>query len=683
MKFHPRIVRLSVRSAPFVLLGILLIGFGLKIPYLGFYQDDWHHIYFAHTLGLSHLRDLFLYDARPAAANLYIAVFSVLGFKPAAWQLYTLGLHFFTALFGWLSFTEIWPDHQRQATWAAVLFAIYPTFKLQPLSVAYMLHWSSFMLFALSVWAMARSITRSRGREASLVFGLISSAAQMAFIEYFTGLELIRPLILWLLISREIQPAGKRLIKTILAWLPYLLLLAVFLIYRIYFIPLPEPGYVRNRPEVLFALLHTPLSTGIGLAQNAIQDTIYVLLYSWFPIFEPATVNIFKPAYLLASLLVGIFCFYYFNHLEEGDSLSTEKKSAWHRTAFWIGLALVLFGPIPGWLTERSVAENINWWRDRFVMASMLGAALVIVALIEWMARDVKRQNLVLAVLVAGSVNLQININDQFRMAWEKQTNFYRQLAWRAPYLQPKTILFSDVEFLPFMGQFPVSFAVSNLYPKTNDTMDLDYWFISLSDEYPERPQGLLNGITIKYEKGFRRFKGNSLDSLVFTFAPEKVQCLWVLPPEAKNWNTLPQILRDVAPLSNLSRISAGPTLTIPFLADIFDEADQNEWCYIFEKAALAQQQKDWAEILYLWQAAQKNGLQPKNGLEYIPFIEASAYHEWWDQAQELTFQALQKSSGIKQTLCSTWEQIDDQAVPSPSKEKAYQQLQIEIKCNP
>ena len=453
--------------------------------------------------------------------------------------------------------------------------------------------------------------------------------------------------------------------------------------YRIYLIPLPEPGYVRNQPEVLFALLHTPLSTGLGLAQNAIQDTIYVLFYSWFSIFEPSVVRISQPGIGLLSLLVGLLCYFYFNRLDYGEQPGSVEKPIWHRTALWIGLALVILGPIPGWVTERSIAENINMWRDRFVMASMLGASLVIVALIEWLARDVKRQNLVLAALVAGSVNFHINNSNQFRLAWEKQTNFYHQLAWRAPYIQPKTILFSDVEFLPFMGQFPVSFALANLYPKTNNALDLDYWFVSLSDEYNDQRAGLLNGMSIKYKKGFRRFKGESQDSLVFYFAPEKNQCLWVLTPEAKNLNILPQILQDIAPISNLSRISTYPSLAATPLIDTFKIGPQNDWCYLFEKASLAEQYQNWDEVIDLWQAAQKNGLEPKNGVEYIPFIQAFVNQDRWDQAQDLTLQAFKKSSGIKQTLCSLWDQINEQIISSPSKDKAYQHLQIEIKCNP
>jgi hypothetical protein len=548
-----------------------------------------------------------------------------------------------------------------------------------------MLHWSSYLLFAFSLWAMVQSVRQPRWGWVYTILGVASCAAQLAFIEYFSGVELIRLIILWVLVSGSMPAAtiARRLVKTFCLGLPYLSVLGAFMFYRIYLIPLPEPGYVRNQPEVLFALLHTPLSTGLGLAQNAIQDTIYVLFYSWFSIFEPSVVRISQPGIGLLSLLVGLLCYFYFNRLDYGEQPGSVEKPIWHRTALWIGLALVILGPIPGWVTERSIAENINMWRDRFVMASMLGASLVIVALIEWLARDVKRQNLVLAALVAGSVNFHINNSNQFRLAWEKQTNFYHQLAWRAPYIQPKTILFSDVEFLPFMGQFPVSFALASLYPKTNNALDLDYWFVSLSDEYNDQRAGLLNGMSIKYKKGFRRFKGESQDSLVFYFAPEKNQCLWVLTPEAKNLNILPQILQDIAPISNLSRIHTAAPFSDNFPAGIFGQESKHDWCYIFEKAALAQQQKDWAEILNLWQTAQKDGLQPKNGVEYLPFIEASAYSIMWNQAQELTTQALNLSPDIDQTLRLTWRQIINQTAPSFSRDEAYRQVQDIIKNNP
>jgi hypothetical protein len=51
-------IRLSSWTLPFALLATLILAFGLLVKDLGFYQDDWHHIYFGHTLGISRMWDV-------------------------------------------------------------------------------------------------------------------------------------------------------------------------------------------------------------------------------------------------------------------------------------------------------------------------------------------------------------------------------------------------------------------------------------------------------------------------------------------------------------------------------------------------------------------------------------------------------------------------------------------------
>ena len=105
---------ISAKTIPLALAGVLLIAFGLVISTLGFYQDDWHHLYFGHSLGLARLWDMFLYDGRPFAAYLYIAGFKILGYQPLHWQISTLLIRFLTVLFAWLLFKSLWPALQTR-----------------------------------------------------------------------------------------------------------------------------------------------------------------------------------------------------------------------------------------------------------------------------------------------------------------------------------------------------------------------------------------------------------------------------------------------------------------------------------------------------------------------------------------------------------------------------------------
>ncbi|HLE52842.1 MAG TPA: hypothetical protein VI755_12305, partial [Anaerolineales bacterium] len=376
-------IRFSSRTVPFALLATLIMAFGLLVKDLGFYQDDWHHIYFGHTLGISKMWDMFLYDGRPLAAVLYIIGFKVLGFAPLHWHISTLALRALTILFTWLIFRGIWPGRRRQAAWAALLFVVYPIFKLQPLAVAYTVHWTGYLLFVISIWAMVQSIRQPRWYWGYFGLALLTCGLHLAFIEYFSGVELARPFILRLLLSEEGQTTRRRLIKTLRQWLPYLLIWVAFYIYRIYLIPQPEPGYARNVPAVLFDLFSAPLPTAVKLVQDILQDVLYLLVNVWSNVFTPDLFKITQPAnlkILLIASAAGLALFFYLRRLESGEDEANETRQPWHRSALWLGLVLTVVGPIPAWVTGQSVSQDNPLWSGRLGMASMIGASLVLIA---------------------------------------------------------------------------------------------------------------------------------------------------------------------------------------------------------------------------------------------------------------------------------------------------------------
>ena len=683
--YSQRQIRISSQTVPLALLGILIMAFGLLITQLGFYQDDWHHIYFAHSLGLTRLWDMFLYDGRPLAAVLYMLGFSVLGFTPLHWHISTLILRYLTILFTWFYLKDIWPEHKREVTWAALLFVIYPLFKLQPLSVAYTVHWTGFLLFSISIWAMVQSIAKPRWFWLFTFLALLTCGLHLAFIEYFSGVELIRPFILWLLlIDREI-PFRKQVQKILKIWLPYLFIFSSFLIYRLYLIPVPEPGYERNVPTVLFDLFRTPFSTAFKLIESLLQDSIYILITVWSNVFSPDLFKITQPAnnkIIFIAILAGSALFYYLRHLEVDETVATENDHPWYRSALLVGLALTVLGPIPAWITGQSVSQDNPLWSGRLGMGSMVGASLVLVALMELFIKDRRYRTVFFVILIAFAISWHILYTNDYRWSWVKQQRFFHQLYWRAPYIKENTALISDEEIFPYMGEYPTAFALGNLYPKIDKTMNLNYWFYSALRRFNDQRQELIEGMPFEYDHNFGRFNGYSLDSLVIYYLPEQNQCLWVLSPEDATIRILPPILQDIAVISNLDRIDPAPLDSYAFPAEIFGEETENSWCYYYEKASLAQQNKDWDEIVRYWNTANENGFQPENGIEALPFIEGLAYSGDWAQARQLTIRANQITEGMKRSLCPLWERIAAGTQPDPARDETIQVIQDKVGCS-
>ena len=676
-------LKTSTRTVPLVLIAICVSAFGLLIFRLGFYQDDWHHVYYGFSRGLPSLWELFLFDNRPFASIVYYIGFSILGFKPLHWHILALLLRTFTVLFVWLTFCDIWPHHKREATWASILFAVYPFFKLQPLAVSYTIHWLGYLLYTISIWAMVQSIRKSHGFWLYTIISLLTSGLHLIVIEYFAGIELIRPFIIWLLLPDEGASFKKRFRKVIKLWTPYLLVYIAFVIYRVFFIPRPASGYDRNAPGLIFALIEEPISASFMLIEAILKDLTSILYSAWNNAITPELFEITKPANLISifvAILISVALFFYLRNLKfEGDSDSDDNN--WIKSAFLMGILLTLFGPIPGWVTTQFITLKNPLWSNRFGMASMIGASLVVVALLEVLIKNKTYRMIILCSLVGFSISFHLLNSNNYRWLWVKQTNFYHQLYWRAPYIEPKTAILSDGEIFPRMGDYPTAFALSTLYPKLDDTRELNYWFFRLYKHFNDNRDDLISGMQLKDSQYSSHFSGSSLESLVILYEPEDNQCLWVLRPEDQEYRALPEITREIAAISNLDRIKIDSPFERSIPIQIFGDENKETWCYFYQKGDLARQFQDWEQIVRLWDKASSKDLRPENSFEYLPFIEGFARTGEWKTAELMTYQAKRLARGITPSLCSTWERIEDETQSDESRDMILTDIKNKLGC--
>ena len=124
---HIKNLAFTEKSAPFVFLTATILSFGLLIPSLGYYMDDWAYVFYANLKGVDSLREMLMYDTRPYAAWLYILGFNVLGFKPIAWHTMSLLMHWGIVFTLWALIRSIWPARKVEALQASLLFAVFPS----------------------------------------------------------------------------------------------------------------------------------------------------------------------------------------------------------------------------------------------------------------------------------------------------------------------------------------------------------------------------------------------------------------------------------------------------------------------------------------------------------------------------------------------------------------------------
>ena len=200
--------------------GLVTLSIGLTfiwfLPWLGFYWDDWLVVFHVQTGRYADLVQLYAFD-RPLSAWTALLSGPILGVAPLAWQLFTLLLRGAAAYLLYRILDVLFPRHTQFSLWTAMLFAVYPAYRLQPIAVAYSQHWISYAAFFLSILFMLRAFQQEQGRWRNTLLALLLAFTHLATLEYFAGLELLRPLALALLVSREEgswQERGRKLILT-------------------------------------------------------------------------------------------------------------------------------------------------------------------------------------------------------------------------------------------------------------------------------------------------------------------------------------------------------------------------------------------------------------------------------------------------------------------------------------
>ncbi|MFN8382744.1 MAG: hypothetical protein U0V02_12425 [Anaerolineales bacterium] len=670
------------KSAPLAFLVTCIFSFGLLIPSLGFYMDDWPYVFYAKLKGIDSLREMLVFDSRPNAAWLYMLGFNVLGFKPLAWHIFALLMRWGTVVLIWMIFKTLWPERKKEAIYVGLFFAVYPFFMLQPFAVGSTHHWFGFLAFTISILLMIHAVDVRSGKMIALtILALILEAAHLFTSEYFSGLELIRIFILWILISRTELITSKRITKSLIYWLPYLIVLGIFFYWRVAIYVNP-PDVVRNEPVILQQLLSEPVKAIGYLITTSIKDALAVMTMGWQKATDVSLLNFESPFVqfrLAVSVLSFGVIFLYLNRLPHNPD---EPEDDWKMGSLTLAVAGLLTGGLPVWLIGRSIVESKNLLSaSRFGIPAMFGAAILSYLAIDFFVKERVKKLLLIAFLLALSINFHLDNAKEFQYSWEKQERLAQQLLWRAPSVEKGTTFLTDEEVLGVMGEYAVSFSINTTYQVKDFGNNPPYWYFPFYYTNPD-VNALLQGVPLEYSKLSMNFAGNSKQMLLLSFNPELNRCLWVMQPQDMN---LRLVSNDMSQLSagsdiNLIKQAEGKEPTLP--EDIYGKQNTQTWCYYFEKADLARQYGQWDDVVKLWNESQTVGERADNGFEYIPFIEGLGHTEDWGQVKSLTKFSKKITAGLEPSLCSALDRLSVSAPASQERDDTITNLKDDLKCS-
>jgi hypothetical protein len=484
-----------------------------------------------------------------------------------------------------------------------------------------------------------------------------------------------------LLASEESSTTRRRLLTTFKRWLPYLLVLAAFVIWRLFFFKLA--GDDPNKAVLVYRLFTQPLPVLIHLAQIALQDTISTLTSPWFQSLQVAALN-FSNGFILftwaiAILSAGLLSIYLLRLDTEETTPVTQDH--WLRQAFSLGLLATFLGPIPVWLTDRQAIIGLH--SDRFTLAAMFGVSILFVAFLEWLTPRRLSKAIVLSALIGLAIGMHLRNTNDYRWSWAKQTRFYWQLYWRAPNLQPGTAILSDGEIFNYVGEYSTGAALNLLYPQPASQPNLAYWFFDIYREFGKRYTELTKGVDIGSTFRTFAFSGNSENSLVIFYGPEEGRCLWVVNGQDADNPELSTATRELLPISNFNRIGADPSVVGYPPTSIFGAEPPHDWCYYFQKASLAAQLEDWQQVGALGDGATKLNFSPNNPQEWLPFIEGYGHIGRWSDVDELSRHVLRVNSDLAPRMCNLWSRLETNPSSSALRDETLASLRNKYKCAP
>ncbi len=653
-------------SPPVVLAGVTVLAYGLLLTKVGFYWDDLPMSWIRYQLGPEAMADYFSSN-RPVWGLLYQLTTRILPYKPVYWQAFALIWRWVSGVLVWMIMRELWPGRPRFALSVSLLFLIYPGFNQQWGAYLYSHFFIVLNLFLLSIYLMFRAQKGRYWLWTSLA--MFCSALNLWMHEYFFTLEIARFVFLWIAIRQDRLSPKARLRRSVKLWVPYLVVFVLAVLSRL---------FIFNNQ--IYEIGGEGVGLSVGNLLVEIPRSLWMVIFgAWGQVFQlpmpevngPLTTIVYGLAAMIAyGLVIGVLFRKQVEDPERGD-----RDDMWW--ALGLGGFILLVAGWPFWLT--GVPVSLAHPASRSTLSFMLGVSLVVGGLVFMLPR--RYEWVMLAALVGFGVGRQFLWSNDFRRDWEAQTEMFWQMTWRAPALEPGTIVMMNEE-LKYYADNSIGASLNLIYAPDNHSRFVDYVLFYPTNRLGKSLKELRPDIPVRYDYLAARFEGNTSQVVAFYYAPPR--CLRLLDPEIDPENRLipdDSMMREAAGLSNTAQILSEPIARLP---EMYGNEPAHNWCYYFERADLARQMGDWESVADLGDIGFKLDDYPNDPLERFVFIEGYAHVGEWDKALEVaqvSFKVTKKIVGP--LLCRLWDRIEREVPDSQEKDAAILEAKTLFVCNP
>jgi hypothetical protein len=619
---------------------------------------------------------IFFEGNRPFLKIVYQPFFFLFGSNALAWAFFGVLTRWLTAMGFYGLFQAIWPKNKILAVANSLGMVVYPGFQAQFSSMIFGISFFIYALFIFSLYFSIKFIQNSAKKYFWLGLSLLFSALSLFTSEYFFTLEIIRYFLIWIIVSRVHK--GNSLKVSFQKSIPYLSLYALAIIWRLF----QQSSETTYSFKFLDNLKAAFFPTIINQAGGALADIWYTSIKVWL--------NSFSPSHLLSSqgprvilfyyaLMLCLFLFVVFFLIKISNSNAVNENHE-YKSAILIGLFALFFAGIPFWMAGLPLTDK--YFFTRWTIPFMFGSCLLMPALIFLLFNEKLASLVIISILVALGAGTQFLSANSFRHDWEKQHQFYWNLIWRIPSLKENTTLFSDMMNFNYENSDQLSSGINFAFSDNGIVNQIPYFLFYL----PERiktsilPE-IASGISLSGKRYYASFEGNTSQALLIEYSPPA--CLHILNPVLDKDNpSLSGLMKSALFLSRLELISPSvQDQPNQKPIDIIGKEPQQNWCYYFEKADLANQFGDWQLVENLYLEAENNNFSPRDGREWLPFIESLAHQSNWSEAARLTKNSIALTPGSQKMLCRLWGIIDFETPGSSQKKETLVEIFKVLNC--
>jgi hypothetical protein len=387
----------------------------------------------------------------------------------------------------------------------------------------------------------------------------------------------------------------------------------------------------------------------LRLFLETVKDFLDTTVFAWFvsPYTSISTTRYSNlgTAVFVAVLVIGLVFLYSYIYKKTRGSDQIENESVLIWEFLILGSVLILGAVIPVIFSGRQL-DLFDAYKS-YGLHPISGVVLFITGVLLMLQPKFRLWAVV--VLLGISVVTQVLNGYDWARYWEFQRTMWWQLTWRAPDIQDDTLVmtYSTDGYNP-QQDYEVWAPLNLIYrpapaaaPSIQaEVLNSDTTYNILKEKVQDR---MVRDIPLHLD----------YDNLLLISISPLSSCLHVIDGAQPVYSTSEALLaKQVGAYSQIDRIITAGEAPVP-PASIFEAEPERDWCYYYQKASLARQKGDWAEIGRLYKQVNDLKLNTDDKSELIPFLEGLVNLGNLDDARTLYKRNIKGSAEARISACA------------------------------